>query len=324
MDCHMMICNTMCGVLSERHACFLAEHGLRHDGFVDQTVLILDELDHILACGSIYRNVLKLIAVTAAQEGDGLCAQVVSALVELAAQKNQPHLFLYTKPELRALFRSLGFYPIVATDDMLMMENRRNGIASFLEAIPRHSGRIGCIACNCNPFTLGHRKLIEVAASACDFVYVFVLSSGNTLFPADVRYRLVRDGTADIPNVLVLRSEDYLISPATFPTYFVKDEQRAADAQCALDLALFSTVIAPALGITDRFVGQEPFDAVTAQYNEAMKRLLPQHGIAVHEIARHRGISAGAVRQLLKERNLQEASGLLPEVTYEYCKRVFG
>lgn len=85
---------------------------------------------------------------------------------------------------------------------------------------------------------------------------------------------------------------DYLISPATFPAYFLKDQARAPEAKCDLDLTLFGSAIAPALHITERFVGQEPTCAVTAQYNRRMQAILPAYGIHVTEIPRLSAISA--------------------------------
>lgn len=63
-----------------------------------------------------------------------------------------------------------------------------------------------------------------------------------------------------------------MISSATFPTYFLKQEEDATAMQCALDCTVFAQCIAPPLHIRTRFVGQEPLDPVTAQYNAAMGR----------------------------------------------------
>ena len=322
MNTHLLVCRAADGLLRERHLVFLALHGLRPEPTVDLTVFILDEAEQILACGSLYHNVLKQIAVSGQWEGEGLCAQIVSALIEEAARSGHTHLFLYTKPQHRALFHSLGFHPIVSTGDMLMMENRRDGIARFLAPIPRFEGGAGCIVCNCDPFTLGHRRLMETASRQSANVYVFVLSAGG-FFPPDVRLRLVREGVSDLKNITVLPGSDYLVSPATFPTYFIKEEH-TGKAQCALDIALFSTVIAPALGITHRYVGEEPFDPVTRQYNEQMKQELPRHGITLCEIPRYRAISASEVRRLIKGGELTALNPLLPEVSYHECVRRFG
>lgn len=322
MNIHLHICLTADDPFSAQHLVFLASHGLRAETTVELTALLLDDTDRILACGSLYRNVLKQIAVSDQQEGEGFCAQIVTALTEEAAQRGRTHLFLYTKPAHRALFHSLGFHPIVSTEDILMMENRRGGISDFLSSLPRFDGETGCVVCNCDPFTLGHRRLIEAASMRSHAVYVFVLSENSAFFPADVRLRLVQEGVSDLKNV-VLPGENYLVSPATFPTYFIKEENRTAQAQCSLDIQLFSTVIAPTLSITCRYVGEEPFDAVTRQYNEQMKQALPQHEIRLIEFPRYRDISAGQVRRLIQERDFSSLRTLLPEVTYEYCIRQF-
>lgn len=310
--------------LRQDYCQFLAQNGLHDENDADFTVLALDEADTILACGSLRETVLKQIAVCSKEEGSGLCAQIVTLLVEEAVRRGDSHLFLYTKPAHHALFASMGFSPIIQTESILMMENVPNGFASFLSSLPHPNGRVGAVVCNCNPFTLGHRHLIEYAAAHCDRLLVFVLSEDLSLFPADVRFRLVQEGVQDLGNVFVVQSRDYLISRATFPTYFLKDSVDADQARCDLDLQLFARGISPALHIAVRFIGEEPFDPITRKYNERMKAVLPAHGIEVVEIPRCRDISASRVRQLLKKGNLQDVKSLVPPCTYQYCRDHFG
>jgi [citrate (pro-3S)-lyase] ligase len=52
------------------------------------------------------------------------------------------------------------------------------------------------------------------------------------------------------------------------------------------DVRLFAEEIAPVLNITVRFAGEEPLDNVTRQYNEAMRRILPEYRIGFEEIER--------------------------------------
>ena len=85
-----------------------------------------------------------------------------------------------------------------------------------------------------------------------------------------------------------------------------------------LDIQLFAKRIAPALGITKRFVGTEPFCPVTRAYNERMKQVLPEYGVEVIEIERKDGISASKVRQLLAEGEKDKVRTLVPECTYKY------
>ena len=206
--------------------------------------------------------------------------------------------------------------------DMLMMEHRRGGVERYIASLPAYDGESGAVVCHANPFTRGHRHLVEYAAARCPHLYVFVLSEETGDFPAADRLELVRRGTADLPNVDVVPGGDYIISRATFPAYFLQGDPEQA--RCDLELTLFGKRIAPALGITRRFVGQEPYSPVTARYNQRMQALLPQWGIRVEEIPRLEGISASRVRQLLRQGRLAELQPLVPETTYAYCRDHFG
>ncbi|WP_462363731.1 adenylyltransferase/cytidyltransferase family protein, partial [Pyramidobacter porci] len=209
------------------------------------------------------------------------------------------------------------------TADVLLMENRRDGVKRFVASLERpvRDGVIGAVVANCNPFTKGHRYLMETAASQCDFLHVFVLSAEKSLFPAALRLEMVRRGTSHLKNVAVHPTGDYLISAATFPDYFLKDKARAGDVKCELDLTIFARCFAAPLNITRRFVGTEPFSPVTERYNEAMKAFLPPLGVEVTEVPRCEAggapISATRVRALLERGGLDEPelAELLPETT---------
>ena len=187
---------------------------------------------------------------------------------------------------------------------------------------------------NCNPFTKGHLALITYAASRCSLLHIFVVEEDRSLFPFEVRMRLVKDGTAHLPNVRVHPSGPYMISSATFPTYFLKKGEDAARIQSELDITLFASRIAPLFHITKRFAGEEPLDPVTRDYNEAMIRLLPQYSISFIKIARTTAetpegkpevISASRVRKLLAETGVtEEVLQLVPPCTAQYLKNEFG
>lgn len=61
----------------------------------------------------------------------------------------------------------------------------------------------------------------------------------------------------------------YMISNATFPSYFLKDSDTVIRSHAKLDIQVFLR-IAKALSVTDRFVGEEPFSQVTGIYNQWM------------------------------------------------------
>ena len=302
--------------LAEREI-FLAETG-------EYPVLLLDdETDAVVGTGSLCGSVLKYIAVSEAMQGEGGAASIVSELVRHAYTCGRRKLFLFTKPQNEYLFRSLGFFRLAATDGAIYMENSRSGLKNYLDSLEKGRGVQGAIVANCNPFTLGHKYLMETAAAQVDSLHVFILSENsaeNAEFSAEARFELVKKGTKHIKNLLLHRSGDYIISHSTFPTYFIKDKADAGRINADLDLTLFGSAIAPALGITKRFVGTEPFCAVTRAYNERMKQILPKYGVEVIEIPRIGGISASLVRKAMAEGNLELVSKIVPETTMEYIR----
>ena len=298
----------------------LLRSGLKADTCSDSTALIW-ESGSLIAAGSRLGNLLKCIAVDSAYRGQDLTATLLTQLRRDALQAGYTHLFLYTKPENLQQFSSLFFYPIAATDDVMLMENRPDGISSFLDTLPPAvSGVNGAIVMNANPFTLGHRYLIETAARECDRLYVFVLSEDRSCFSAADRMEMVRLGTSDLQNVTVLPTGPYLISSATFPTYFLKENASPSDVQCRLDTAIFTKYYAPRLSITRRYVGTEPHCPVTKSYNRVMAQLLPAAGITFIEVPRlemqNAPISASSVRELLTQH--KDIRPLVPDSTYQY------
>lgn len=188
--------------------------------------------------------------------------------------------------------------------------------------------KIGGIVMNCNPFTKGHRYLIDYALSKVDGLYVFVVEEESSFFSFSDRYEMVRQGTNDLENVTVVRSGKMMISAATFPAYFQKNKRKIIDhISVDQDLRIFAQYIAPVLNIHDRFVGEEPQDYVTFCYNDAMKRILPQFGICVTEIPRktinNQMISASMARKYYCAENFQNLKQLVPETTWCYLMDIY-
>ena len=136
-----------------------------------------------------------------------------------------------------------------------------------------------------------------------------------------MRRRLVRQGVAHLPNVICHDSGPYIISAATFPSYFLKDEETVSAAHAKLDLTVFGYV-ARALGVTVRYVGQEPDSGVTALYNRIMAERLPEVGVACRVIPRlmagDRVVSASTVRQAIHDGKLAAVADMLPPATAAY------
>ena len=301
---------------------FMEESGLNPRDDADYTV-IAEEDGKFMAAGSRCGSILKYIAVDPSAQGLGLTGTVFTWLARNAFENGVRHLFLYTKPKNSFLFEESHFYPVAKTDSVLLMEDKRDGIKSFIESLPQaKEGVSGAIVMNCNPFTRGHRYLIETAAAQVDNLYLFVLSEDKSEFPAADRLDLVKKGTADLSNVTVLTTGDYLISSATFPDYFLRKDTDVSAEQCTLDCNIFTKYYAPRLNISVRFAGSEPNSEVTEHYNRTMDALLPKAGIRFIEIPRVESegepISAKRVRALLRQGKPEELKKLVPETTFDY------
>ncbi|MCR4650155.1 MAG: adenylyltransferase/cytidyltransferase family protein [Lachnospiraceae bacterium] len=180
----------------------------------------------------------------------------------------------------------------------------------------------GAIVMNCNPFTYGHRYLIETAAAQVDRLYIFVVEEDRSFFRFEDRLEMVRRGTEDLNNVVIVPSGKFIISAYTFPEYFMKDYVKEKSFDVSMDVRTFCRYIAPPLNIRKRFAGEEPFDPVTGNYNENMARILPEYGMEFVEIPRlsldgERVINATRVRELLKEKNTDELREYVPSGTLE-------
>lgn len=176
----------------------------------------------------------------------------------------------------------------------------------------------GVVVMNCNPFTLGHRYLIEQAAKQVERLFVMVVREDCSLFSYAERKAMVEQGVAHLKNVTVIDGSEYAISQATFPTYFLKRLDDAADTQMLLDLDLFRRHIAPALGATVRFVGTEPTDRLTRRYNQLMHEVLAD----VREIVRlekeGNAVSASRVRKAMEQGDMSTIKQLVPPTTLPY------
>ena len=302
----------------------LQREGITRDAHLDYICALRDGDDEIIATGSCFGATLRCFAVSSEHQGEGLLNEIISHLMQVQYARGNTHLFLYTKVTSARFFASLGFYEIARVDGTLVfMENRRSGFPNYLKNLEKtkSSGVSAALVMNANPFTLGHQYLVETAAKNCDTLHLFVLSEDASLVPFAVRKRLVQAGIAHIPGVVLHDSGPYIISSATFPSYFLKDEAAVIDGHARLDLAVF-TRIAQALNVTHRFVGEEPTSQVTGLYNRIMAQELPKAGVQCHVIPRReaggKAISASTVRAALQNGNWDTLKALVPATTLDY------
>lgn len=304
----------------------LVEEGITRDANLDYICAMTDDDGDVIATGSCFGATLRCFAVSRAHQGEGLLNQVVSHLMEYQMSRGNSHLFLYTKISAAKFFQSLGFYEIARVDSTLVfMENRRNGFPAYLSGLEKTArpGYTGAIVMNANPFTLGHQYLVETAAGRCDTLHLFLLSEDASLVPFAVRKQLVQAGIAHLDNVVLHDSGPYIISNATFPSYFLKDDAAVIRGHAKLDLAIFVR-IAHAIGATVRFVGEEPTSQVTGLYNEIMAAELPEQGVECVVIPRKqamgKAISASTVRTALQKEDWQTLAELVPQTTLDYFR----
>ena len=313
---------------------FLQTNGLRYDD-VDYYAAIVDESsDEMIAGGGLKGSVIKCVAVADGHKGEAVANVIVSHLIAKANAEGCQCVKLYTKPDNRQLFESLSFRLIAESPNAILMETGVGGIEKYSEELRVKSEElkndesvvsnarkpIGVIVMNANPFTLGHRFLVEQSSELVERLYVVVVREDCSMFSYNERKAMVSQGVRDIGNVVVVDGSDYAVSAATFPTYFLKQLSDATDTQIILDLDLYCRRIAPALGATIRFFGSEPTDPLTRRYNELMHQQLGEEH--VHEIQRKQqegsAISASRVRKAMMEGCIWDAIQLVPPTTIPY------
>lgn len=238
-----------------------------------------DADERLVAGAGLDGNIIKGVAVRQELRGEAVVNTLFSRLLQIAYANGHTNVFVFTKPEYRSLFESLAMHCIATCDRAVLLEYNARGVASYcnsLRQIAYDGGNTrGVIVMNCNPLTLGHRYLIEQASAQVDSLYIIPVKEDVSMFSYAQRRAMMEECCKDIPNANVCPGSDYIISRATFPTYFLKANTDISAVHIALDCDLFSRHILPALGASVRFVGTEPTDPLTRAYNEAMSSLLP-------------------------------------------------
>lgn len=320
-------------IMNAKVDALLRETGIRRDRNLDETVALVDDGMNVIATGSYFKNTLRCMAVSPRHQGESLMNTVVSVLFQRQAEQGNFHVFLYTKDSTASFFGNLGFYPIARIPDKIVfMENRRNGFDSFIAhlkeetaaqtSVALEGGKSAAIVMNANPFTLGHRYLIERALEENAVLHLFIVSEDVGLIPAAVRRRLIFEGLDDLRDRIIFHdSGSYIISAATFPAYFQRDEKEVIITQAGIDIAVF-TRIARALNISSRYVGEEKSSVVTSLYNKIMLEKLPSADIEVRVIPRLQidgeVVSASTVRQAIHDGDGEKLRNFLPGSGYAF------
>ncbi len=300
---------------------------------VEMTMIIYNLNNEIIGTGSLNGNTLKYVVVAPDFRDTTAFPLIVTYLTNKALEKHK-QCFVYTKPETAKLFLALG-YSLISTAEPLfaVLEFGYKTIKDYQQHLLQNkvetlTDNIAAIVVNCNPFTIGHRYLIEKASQENELVYLFVVSENLSAFPFDIRWKLIQDGISHLNNVKMLATGPYIVSGAIFPNYFLKNESwnLVSQKQAEIDVKIFAEYIAPMLNIKKRYIGSEKDCKTTAAYNTAMLNILPKHGIEVIESERISAeinnkfnyVSASKVREAIKNDKLHEVLSYLPKSTKDF------
>ncbi|MGO1970209.1 MAG: [citrate (pro-3S)-lyase] ligase [Levilactobacillus brevis] len=296
---------------------------------IDHTLGIYNDQHQLVATGSVAGNVLKYVGVCNKESAQGSHFNtIISALMNLLAEREIFHVFVFTKNKYSASFQHVGFKELAHTDLGTVLETGDTDVADYVARIPQAvdqaQQRVAGIVMNANPFTLGHRYLVEQAAKENDRVYVFVVQDNVSLFTTDERRQLVQQGTRDLSNVTVVSGGQYMVSYVTFPAYFLPTPNEAIRYQTTIDARIFKNQIAPRLNIQTRYLGSEPFSRTTGIYNQVLQKELPPE-IMVKVIDRKRVgqqvITATQVRQAIAADKLETVQSFLPATTLTFIQQ---
>lgn len=311
---------------------FLKGFELTFTGNIDYTMGLYDD-GQLIGTGSLGGRVMRDIAISEKYQKKGLTRRIIRNLQGESYRRGVTGNQIFTKPKNVPVFEHMGFKCVaVAEPYAALLEKGTDTLEDYLGRVRSILGtgegkNRGAIVMNCNPFTLGHRSLVEYAHNNCDEVIIFAVQEDRSIFPFSDRFSLIKQGVRDMKGVEVISGGDFIISNATFPTYFIKGTDELA-AQTKLDATIFATRIAPALNITVRFVGEEPTDKTTLAYNNAMREAFAQNGIELKEIPREQKgnqiVSASSVRRALADDDWETVYRMVPKTTLIYLKSPAG
>jgi [citrate (pro-3S)-lyase] ligase len=317
---------------------FLTPLGFTFDPrVVDYTMVLCDEDGEIAGTGSYQGQVLKYMVVAPPYRATNAFSVIVTHLINILMKKHK-QIFAFTRPGNAQSFEHMGFKEVATAEPLYtLLEFGYRSIQDYRKYLltRKRAGAvppIAAIVVNCNPFSNGHRFLIETAASQSQVVYLFVVEEDRSVFPFRDRWKLIEEGTRHLENVVMIKGGHYVISGATFPRYFLQNEEQdlVTRNQAELDVCIFAKHIVPVLGITRRYVGTEPYSPTTLSYNAAMKKILTAGGVEVIEVERKADgtdaegnpnyISATKIRKAIREGNLDSVMSFLPPSTRAYLQ----
>lgn len=304
---------------------FLSSFSLKLDDDVEYTAAAVKNGDIIGTC-SCSGNVIKCFAVKSEFQDEGIASRLLTHITDVEFDRGIYDTFIFTKQENKNIFEGMGYKAVHSTGNVILLEGGTANIKKYVDDIvlKNHISRNkkAAVVMNCNPFTSGHRYIVEKASSENEEVVVFIVEENRSVFPFDVRFEMAEKGLSDLKNVKVIPGGKYIISSATFPSYFIKKEDERLNEYTKLDAGIFGKYIAPAFNINKRYIGCEPNCRVTDAYNKSLIRILPDYNIDVELIERlmknDRVVSASDVRKYLMLGDMMKIKEIVPETTYKF------
>ena len=304
---------------------FLQLHDLNFEE-LDYCLGVYDEREQLVAMGGLSKNVLKCFACEKAYRATGIFEQIISKLIAETHRRGYTRAFVFTKTETADYFLVAGFTKIAEGKRAVLMYRGQESAETLLKekfsvVCGERVARLGAVVMNVNPFTQGHRFLIDEALKQVDRLVVFVVEAEGEWISFAERLHLVRENLKDLDKAIVVGAGDFVISDATFPSYFLKDKQLIDEEHALIDARIFKDYFVRLFKIGWRFVGDEPLDVSTRLYNQVLAEVLPPE-CKVVVIPRLRiddkVISASAVRRAVKEGRLEEIVDFVSPYTYKF------
>lgn len=305
---------------------FLESFGVKYDN-PERTVVVRDN-GKIVGSGSIDGLVMKYFFMDENYKGQGILPMIYTDLLNYLLENNILSHYVFTTPNNKVIFEGIGLQEVYSTERVTLLEGGFSSYNKWVESIKgqlNSSAKIrGAIVANCNPMTKGHRYLMDYAKDRVDELVVFIVEEDKSTFSTEERFSIVFNEFKNDDKVKVVLGGPYIISQATFPTYFIKKIDESTDIYTELDAKIFANRIAKDLDIDIRFVGDEPIDILTANYNEKLLNNSKEGNLSLVKIDRIQDngdyISASIVRKLLGEGKICQAYSLVTDSTVKFLK----
>lgn len=305
---------------------YLQKYGVEFDN-PERTAVVRDN-GRIVGTGSVDGKVMKYFFIEEEYKGQGILANLYNALLNYLLDNNTLEHYVFTIPKNDYIFKGIGLREVVSTQRVVLFEggfsSYDNWINSIKNKLNPNAITRGAVVANCNPMTKGHKHLIEYAKEKVDELIVFIVEENRSAFTTQERYSIVKDEYKDDDKVVVVLGGAYIISQATFPTYFIKKVDETTDIYTELDATIFAKKIAKDLQIDIRFVGDEPIDLLTAKYNENLRKSSEKNDLLLEKIDRIKDngdyISASNVRRLIGQGRVEETYPIITESTKRFLE----